>query len=68
MKPITFDWSEPEVTKVIETKLAEDPEGFIEIAEKAMAKQQAIIASDAVAEQAEEDHRAAKQKLEQVSK
>ena len=56
----------PEVAKTIDTKLAEDPKGFIEMAEKAMAKQQAIIAAEAVAAQAEQDQKEAKQKLEKV--
>lgn len=56
----------PEVAKTIETKLTEDPEGFIDMAEKAMAKQQAITAAEAVAAQAEKDQKEAKQKLEKV--
>lgn len=56
----------PEVSKIIETKLAEDPDGFIEKAEKAMNKQQAIIAAEAVAAQAEKEHKKARQKLEKV--
>ena len=56
----------PEVAKTIETKLTEDPKGFIDKAEKAMAKQQAIIAAEAVAAQAEKDQKEAKQKLEKV--
>lgn len=56
----------PEVSKIIETKLAEDPNGFIEKAETAMAKQQAIIAAEAEAEQAEKDQKEAKQKLEKA--
>lgn len=56
----------PEVSKIIETKLAEDPDVFIEKAEKAMVKQQAIIAAEAEAEQAEKEQKAAKQKLEKV--
>lgn len=56
----------PEVVKTINTKLAEDPKGFIDKAEKAMAKQQAIIAAEAVAAQAERDQREAKKKLEKV--
>jgi hypothetical protein len=56
----------PEVAKTISTKLAEDPKGFIEKAEKAMAQQQAIIAAEAVAAQAEKDQKEAKQKLEKV--
>ncbi|HTE02059.1 MAG TPA: hypothetical protein VK668_22375 [Mucilaginibacter sp.] len=54
----------PEVAKTIETKLTEDPKGFIDKAEKAMAQQQAIIAAEAVAAQAEKDQKEAKQKLE----
>jgi hypothetical protein len=56
----------PEVAKTIETKLTEDPKGFIEKAEKAMAQQQAIIAAEAVAAQAEQDQKEAKRKLEKV--
>jgi hypothetical protein len=56
----------PEVAKTIETKLTEDPKGFIDKAEKAMSKQQAIIAAEAVAAQAEKDQKEAKQKLEKV--
>jgi len=56
----------PEVAKTIETKLTEDPKGFINKAEKAMAKQQAIIAAEAEAAQAEKDQKEAKQKLEKV--
>ncbi|WP_183562985.1 hypothetical protein [Mucilaginibacter sp. SP1R1] len=56
----------PEVAKTIDTKLTEDPKGFIDKAEKAMAKQQAIIAAEAVAAQAEQDQKEAKQKLEKV--
>ncbi|WP_462266468.1 hypothetical protein [Mucilaginibacter sp.] len=56
----------PEVSETIEAKLAEDPKGFIEKAEKAMVKQQAIIAAEAEAEQAEQQRRAAKRKLEKV--
>ena len=56
----------PEVAKTIETKLTEDPKGFIDKAKKAMAKQQAIIAAEAVAAQAEKDQEEAKQKLEKV--
>jgi hypothetical protein len=56
----------PEVAKTINTKLAEDSKGFIDMAEKAMAKQQAISAAEAVAAQAEKDQKEAKQKLEKV--
>jgi len=56
----------PEVSETIEAKLAEDSKGFIEKAEKAMVKQQAIIAAEAEAEQAEQQRRAAKRKLEKV--
>ncbi|TFF38497.1 hypothetical protein [Mucilaginibacter psychrotolerans] len=56
----------PDVAKAIDTKLEEDPKGFIEKAEKAMVKQQAIIAAEAVAAQAEKDHKEAKRKLEKV--
>jgi hypothetical protein len=56
----------PEVAKAIDAKLAEDPKGFIDKAEKAMAKQQAIIAAEVVAARAEQDQKEAKQKLEKV--
>jgi hypothetical protein len=56
----------PEVSKTIEGKLAEDPNTFIKQAEKAMVKQQAIIAAEAEAKQAEQQQRAARQKLEKV--
>lgn len=56
----------PEVSKTIEEKLNEDPNGFIQQAEKAMVKQQAIIAAEAEAHQAEQQQRAAKQRLEKV--
>jgi hypothetical protein len=56
----------PEVVKTIETKLTEDPKGFIDKAEKAMAQQQAIIAAEAVAARAEQNQKEAKQKLEKV--
>lgn len=56
----------PEVSKTIERKLAEDPNAFIQQAEKAMVKQQAIIAAEAEAHQAEQQQRAAKQRLEKV--
>jgi hypothetical protein len=56
----------PDVAKTIDAKLAEDPKGFIDKAEKAMAKQQAIIAAEAVAARAEQDQKEAKQKLEKV--
>lgn len=56
----------PEVSKTIETRLAQDPNGFIEKAEKAMAKQQAIIAAEAEAAQAEKEQKAAKRKVEKI--
>ncbi|WP_295716745.1 hypothetical protein [Mucilaginibacter sp.] len=56
----------PDVAKTINTKLVDDPKGFIEKAEKAMAKQQAIIAAEAVAAQAEKEQERAKRKLEKV--
>jgi hypothetical protein len=56
----------PEIAKTIDTKLAKDPKEFIETAEKAMVKQQAISAAEAVAAQAEKDQEEAKQKLEKV--
>jgi len=56
----------PDVAKTIDAKLAEDPKSFIDKAEKAMAKQQAIIAAEKIAAQAEKDQKEAKQKLEKV--
>jgi hypothetical protein len=56
----------PEVAKKIETRLEEDSDSFIKKAEKAMTKQQAIIAAEAEAAQAENDQKEAKRKLEQV--
>jgi len=56
----------PEVSKTIEGQLAEDPNGLIQQAEEAMVKQQAIIAAEAEAHQAEQQQRAAKQRLEKV--
>lgn len=56
----------PVVAKTIEKKLSEDPKSFIDKAEKAMVKQQAIIAAEAVAVQAEKDQKEAKRKLEKV--
>ncbi|MDB5014575.1 MAG: hypothetical protein JWQ25_2777 [Daejeonella sp.] len=56
----------PEVAKTIEIKLAEDPKSFIDLAEKAIAKQQAIIAAEAEAAQAEKDQKEARRKLEEV--
>lgn len=56
----------PEVAKAIETKLTEDPKSFIDMAEKAMTKQQVIIAAEAAAAQAEKDQKEAKLKLEKV--
>jgi len=56
----------PEVAKTIETKLVEDPKGFIEKAENAMVKQRAIIAAEAVAAQAEKEEEEAKRKLEKA--
>lgn len=56
----------PEVAKKIETMLEEDSENFIKKAEKAMAKQQAIIAAEAEAAQAEKQQEEAKRKLEEV--
>ena len=56
----------PEVAKTINTKLEEDPKGIVEKAEKAIAQQQAIIAAEAVAAQAEQDEKEAKQMLKKV--
>ncbi|MXV52675.1 hypothetical protein GS399_17005 [Pedobacter sp. HMF7647] len=56
----------PKVSKTIEMRLAENPNAFIEKAEKAMIKQQAIIAAEVVAAQPEQDQKEAKRKLEKV--
>jgi len=56
----------PEVAKTIEKKLNEDPNTFIEQAEQQMNKQNAIIAAQAQAEQADRDQKAAKEKLEKA--
>ncbi|WP_428328472.1 hypothetical protein [Mucilaginibacter sp.] len=54
------------MAKTIDTKLTDDPNGFIEMAEKAMVKQQTIIAAEPVAAQTEKDQKEAKLKLEKV--
>lgn len=56
----------PEVSKAIEKKLADDPKGLNQQAEKEMEKQEAIAAAQAQAEQADKDQKAAKDKLEKV--
>lgn len=56
----------PDVSKAIEKKLKEDSDAFIEQAQKAMDKQNAIIAAQAQAEQADKEQKAAKEKLEKV--
>ena len=56
----------PEVAKTIERKLKEDPNGFIEQAEKAMAKQKAIIAAQALAGLCGKGAQAAKKDLEKA--
>ncbi|WP_439697974.1 hypothetical protein ACFGVS_06650 [Mucilaginibacter sp. AW1-7] len=56
----------PEVSKTIAKKLKEDPNAFIEQAQQQMDKQDAIIAAQAQAEQADKEQKAAKEKLEQV--
>lgn len=56
----------PEVSKSIEKKLAEDPKGLNQQAEKEMEKQDAITAAQAQAEQADKEQKAAKDNLEKV--
>ncbi|MDB5122514.1 MAG: hypothetical protein JWP94_643 [Mucilaginibacter sp.] len=56
----------PQTAETIINKLKEDPEGFVANAEKAMEKQQAIIAAKAIADQAEKDQKAANDKLEKI--
>ncbi|SDR83384.1 hypothetical protein SAMN05216490_0026 [Mucilaginibacter mallensis] len=56
----------PEVSKTIEKKLADDPKGLNQQAEKEIAKQEAITAAQAQAEQADKEQKAAKDNLEKV--
>ncbi|MGV8879292.1 MAG: hypothetical protein ACOH2A_09695 [Sphingobacteriaceae bacterium] len=56
----------PAVSKTIETKMSKDPNGFIELAEKAMAKQQAILAAEEAATQANQELKSAKQNLKKA--
>lgn len=56
----------PDVSKTIEKKLKEDPNAFIAQAQQQMAKQNAIIAAQAQAEQADKEQKAANEKLEKV--
>jgi hypothetical protein len=56
----------PEVSKTIAKKLKEDPNAFIEQAQHQMDKQNAIIVAQAQAEQADKEHKAAKEKLEKA--
>ena len=56
----------PVVSKTIDQKLRDDPNDFIEMAEKEMAKQNAIIAAKAETDRAEKEQRAAKENLEEA--
>ncbi len=56
----------PEVSKTIEKKLMEDPKSLNQQAEKAMEKQEAVMAAQAQAEQADKELKAARDKLEKV--
>jgi hypothetical protein len=56
----------PKTAETIVNKLKEDPDGFISNAEKEMEKQQAIAAAQAVADQADKEQKAAKEKLKKV--
>ncbi|TFF33478.1 hypothetical protein [Mucilaginibacter psychrotolerans] len=56
----------PEVSKTIEKKLTEDPKSLNQQAEKAMEKQEAVVAAQAQAEQADKELKAARDKLEKV--
>jgi hypothetical protein len=56
----------PDVSKAIEKKLKEDPNAFIEQAQKQMDKQNAITAAQAQAEQADKEQKAAKDNLEKA--
>jgi len=56
----------PKIAETIITKLKEDPEGFTAKAEKEMAKQNAITAAKAQADQADKEQKAAKDNLERL--
>ncbi|MDB5138180.1 MAG: hypothetical protein JWR12_96 [Mucilaginibacter sp.] len=56
----------PEVSKAIEKKLKDDPKGLNQQAEKETEKQDAIIAAQVQAEQADKEQKAAKDNLEKV--
>lgn len=56
----------PDVSKTIEKKLTEDPKSLNQQAEKAMEKQEAVMAAQAQAEQADKELKAARDKLEKV--
>ncbi|WP_428327890.1 hypothetical protein [Mucilaginibacter sp.] len=56
----------PDVSKNIEKKLTEDPKSLNQQAEKAMEKQEAVMAAQAQAEQADKELKAARDKLEKV--
>jgi len=56
----------PDVSKTIEKKLKEDPNALIEQAQHQTDKQNAIIAAQTQAEQADKDQKAAKEKLEKA--
>ncbi|MGY4538764.1 lysophospholipase L1-like esterase [Mucilaginibacter sp. UYNi724] len=56
----------PDVSKTIEKKLTEDPKSLNQQAEKAMEKQEAVMAAQAQAEKADKELKAARNKLEKV--
>ena len=56
----------PEVSKTIEKKLADNPQGLNQQAEKEMEKQEAIRVAQAQAEQADKEQKAARDKLEKM--
>ena len=56
----------PKTAEAIITKLKEDPDGFTAKAEKEMAKQNAITAAKAQADQADKEQKAAKDNLEKL--
>jgi hypothetical protein len=56
----------PEVSKTIEKKVADDPKGLNQQADKEMEKQEAIMAAQVQAEQADKEQKAAKDNLERV--
>lgn len=56
----------PEAAKTILTRLAENPDALVELAKKEMARQNAIVAAQAQAEQAEKQQKAARENLKKA--